>query len=152
MMSLVTKQDIKYCYLPLLFGTIALLLSFLELLESILLLCRSYGLVKICHANSQTFPAQNRMTMNSKREKCNCLPEHHLPGFHLSPDPLGQRPSLHILVPDQLLLLALHHPLEVVQLLLVVNQHLVSLQEKHVLELSLGKLMSLMELSLLHFP
>ena len=37
------------------------------------------------------------------------------------------------LVLDELLLLPLHHPLEMVQLLLVVNQHLVALQKEQVL-------------------
>ena len=37
------------------------------------------------------------------------------------------------LVLDELLLLPLHHPLKMVQLLLVVNQHLVALQKEQVL-------------------
>ena len=46
----------KPSYSPLLLGAVSLLLRFLELLESILFLCRSYGLVKICHADSKTLP------------------------------------------------------------------------------------------------
>ena len=56
--------------------------------------------------------------------RCSIRPVHHLPGLHLRPDPLGQGPPLHRLVLGQLLLPPLHHPLQVVQLLLVVHQHL----------------------------
>lgn len=80
------------------------------------------------------------------------LPEHQLARLHLRPDPLRQRSPLRRLLLQQLLFFARRPPLDLLLLFLVPRQHLVSLQDEYVLDLSLHQLVLLVDLLFFDFP